>query len=628
MIPCTHCDGRYQFRPKDMVDHLNAHAKVWMEKVGTDDKIKQLSLHQFSNTKDHDLWWKKLKSADRALLDGFKLDEAPSILNLHSLNFLNAIEAGPVREFWKALLEMLATQLGTDVCTGVVSKKNSNTITFARPLVVFVDDAGADIVLKFDKELKLTFAENEMKIDSGVKAFIIEPVLSSMKVKKIAIQGESTKITVGKKMFDKSGRIPTEQLFKAIQASSIVEEGISPEAELERRRVEVDKKLHFDIYTSPKLKHRVTLNEHSMKFLALMKDPKMLQVWKDQLLLFADKFEKDCCIGFSEKKGVYTLAFDRDMAIHVALDQYVNAKNDSAIPSGMVLSMGKKFQFEIEGSSIHVKSTYKAFYVEPFRFSVSVVGLTFGETGIKLDIQKLKIPFSYVMSYDELSDELAYATILEPGTDPKKFLSKLQKAGANTQQFLSLIRSKLPNVPELEYTLEDLLGRLYTIYGNDLCEGVEVEKNGNYTLKFSHPMKLFVENPLKGMKVTDNTAAMELAKKILADGLIILIDKELKFSIVESKFELKSGLDVKVSSLLTTFSIKYAIETRKNSVWVEGGFWKLMRGVELSYETFEKNLLDNSEFLEQQTIIGLDASVDAADFLKDRRKERKAAIKK
>lgn len=431
MIPCTHCNSKYQFRPGDMVSHLNAHAKVWIEQLGTDEKVSKLCLHAFSSTKDHDLWWKKLKEADRKLLNDIKLIEEPTILNAHSINFLNALEPGPSRMLWKNILLMLAEQYKVDICTGVEVKKSSCTVTFAHPVMLHVDLSHKledlskhGFLLTIDEVFKMSFSKNLMRFDAGLKAFIVEPVYIGITVKSIEFKEDSAKITINKKLFDRSEEVPLDDIFEAIQDDTIVvEEKTTPKEELERLVDEWNVKHNQHLYTELTPLKEMHFNEHSMDFLESLPNQNMRAIWKDQLLLLAHKYDKDCCTGFVEKKGVFTLTFDREMQMHIDVgDTYVNSNDEAVVPSGIVLTLGKKFAYTLEGNTIHIMSPYKVSFIEPMRFSLSVVGLVFTNSGLRLELKKLGIPFSFLLNYSQLSSYMRKATIVDSGLDPKKYL--------------------------------------------------------------------------------------------------------------------------------------------------------------------------------------------------------------
>lgn len=170
------------------------------------------------------------------------------------------------------------------------------------------------------------------------------------------------------------------------------------------------------------LEETISFNEHSSQFFNVMHEKcgaYAERLFRIQLQAFAKQSSHDCCTGFSEKNGVYTLTIERPLLLH--LDP-----GDPEMPHGLILSLGKKVEFQFKESSMVFKSGYRGIVKEPMSLEVDIKKFNFSIDWMSIDLKKLMMSQTIEFTYDELEFLMREGTPLAPSQTASQFFKNMK----------------------------------------------------------------------------------------------------------------------------------------------------------------------------------------------------------
>lgn len=310
------------------------------------------------------------------------------------------------------------------------------------------------------------------------------------------------------------------------------------------------------------------------------------------------------------------------------LEQLTGKKEHKEEPVPEV-AVESKHRKETEDETKSYKATGESTEAEEFKSSESIEMASSLETKSKKKRRKkpeLTGSTGHVRAKSLETEKVIPLEAVEPSTGPVQ--------NEHTQQFLALLRENLSEMPKLAELVQDQLNRFYTFYGKDCCEGLEKGKKGVYTLKFAHPMQVFISEPFELLGIPkpgspqasdkkEDKALLEIANQFLRNGMAITLNKKIEFTLQNNKFVLKSGCSVAIRKGVVTMSCPaiYSIDLEGKDVSIEGGFWKLKKKETFTHKVIAKSLEQSNIIMGGVEILGKDAK--PTDVLKENQSKRK-----
>lgn len=177
----------------------------------------------------------------------------------------------------------------------------------------------------------------------------------------------------------------------------------------------------------------IEFNEYTQKFFDMLEakfkdEPNVKRLWVTHLGFFVNNMGVDCCTGFSEKNGKYSLTFDRPLQFYVE-------------NGNIILRLEKEVEFRLEGSTFLFRKGYESIadisdlksgltgaQAKIAKMLPTVIGISIQKAVIEGNTIKIKTTLPEAVSpaeefdFDELEQDIKNAEVVDSGLDPKKFL--------------------------------------------------------------------------------------------------------------------------------------------------------------------------------------------------------------